>query len=60
MRILNNLKYRHAICLQLGHRYFTSLTMLVLEATPSFYSRIKENLILNCRQFSAVVVAVIN
>ena len=53
MKILNNIKYRHAICLKLGKRFFISLTMLGCEA-------IKENLILYCRKFSALAVVVIN
>ena len=61
MRIFNNLKYCHAICLKFGDRSFTSPTMIGLEAKASIYSRIKENLILICRRFSAVVaVATVN
>ena len=59
-RIFNNVKHRHAICLKFGDRFFTSLTMLVLEARASICSTFKENLILYCRKFSAFVVAVIN
>ena len=60
MRIYNNVKRRHAICLKLGYRFFASLTMLVLEAKANIGSAIKENLILYCRKFSAFVVTIIN
>ena len=60
MKIFNNLKHRHAICLKLGGKFFTSLTMLGCEAKASICSTIKENLMLYCRKFSALVVAVIN
>ena len=59
-RIFNNLNHRHATCLKLGDGFFTSLTMLVLEAKSSICSTIKENLILYCRKFLAFVVAAIN
>ena len=60
MKIFNNVKHRHAICLKIGGRVFTSLAMLGCEAKGSICSAIKENLILYCRKFSAFVVAVIN
>ena len=60
MRILNNVKHRHVICLKFGDRFFNSLKMLGLEAKVSIYSTIKENLTLHCRKFSAFAFAVIN
>ena len=60
MRIFNDINHRHAICLKLGDRFFTSLTMLGLEGKASICSEIKENLILYCRRFLAFVVALIN
>ena len=60
MKIFNNLQHRHAICLKFGGKFFTSLTMLGCEAEASISSTIKENLMLYCRKFSALVVAVIN
>ena len=51
-RILNSVKYRHAICLKFGDRFFTSLAMLGYEARASICYATKENLILCCRKFS--------
>ena len=46
--------------LEIWRHIFTSLTMLGCEAKTSICSAIKENLILYCGKFSALVVAVIN
>ena len=60
MKIFNNVKHRHTICLKLGDIFFTFLAMLGCEAKASTGLAINENLILYCRKFSAFVVAVIN
>ena len=56
-RLFNNVKYRQAIFLKSGDKFFTSLTMSGLEAKISVCSTIKENLILYCRKFSVFAVA---
>ena len=60
MRIFNNAKLCHAIFFKFGDRFFTSLTMLGIEAKANICSTIKENLIFYCQKFLAFVVAVIN
>ena len=59
-RIFNNVKQCHTICLKSADIFFTSQTTLGLETKASFYSTIKENLILYCFEFSVFAVAVIN
>ena len=60
MKIFNNVKHRHVICLKFGDRFFTSLAMLGCEPKTSICSVIKEYVILYCRKFSGFVVADIN
>ena len=57
MTIFGNKKHRHSICLKVGDRFFTFLTML--QAKASVYYTIKENLSLHCRKFSPFPIAVI-
>ena len=46
------LTYRHAVCLKFGNKFFTSLTILGLQAKANICSTIKENPPLYCRMFS--------
>ena len=59
MRIIYNLKHRYAIRLKFGDKFLISLAKLVLEEKASACSRIKENLLLYCRQFLAFAAVVI-
>ena len=52
MRVMYNVKHRHAIRLKFRAKFLTSLIKLVLEAEASICSTIKENLLLYCRKFS--------
>ena len=60
MGIFINVKHFNVMFLKFGGSFFTSLTMLGLEAKVSICSAIEENLILYCPKFSTFVVAVIN
>ena len=59
VKIFNYVKYRHKMCLKFADRFFTSLTMLGLQAKASVCSRIKENLLLYCHTFSVIIIAAI-
>ena len=60
VRRFNIVKHHHPICLKFRDRLITSLAMLGLEAKGRICSVIKENLILYCRKFLALIIAVIN
>ena len=53
------IRHCYAIRLKFGDKLLTSPMKLVLEAKASICSRIKENLLLYSRKFSAFVVVVI-
>ena len=51
IRIIYNVKHRHAIRLKIVGKFLTSLTKQVGEEKASIRSTIKENLHLYCRKF---------
>ena len=59
MRIIYDVRHCYAIQLKFGDKFLTFLAKLVLEGKASVCSKIKENLLLYCRKFSAFVVVVI-
>ena len=59
MAVFDDLKHRHAICLKFGDRFFTSLTMLGIQAKASIRSTIEESLPIYSRKFLKFVIAVI-
>ena len=59
MRTIYNARYRYAIRLTFGGKFLFFLAKLVLEGKISIWSKIKENLLLYCRKFSAFVIVVI-
>ena len=59
IRIICHIQYCYVIRLKFGDKALTSLTKLVVEVKVSVCSKIKENLALYCRKFSAFVVALI-
>ena len=60
IKIFNNAKHRHPICLKFGDKIFTSLSMLGFEAKASICSAIKKNIIFYYRKFSIFIVVVMN
>ena len=56
MRIIYNVNFCYAILLKSGDNFLASLTKYVLEAKASICSIIKENVLLYCVKFSAIVV----
>ena len=59
MRVIYNVKHRYAICLKFGGKFLTSLTKLGLETKASICSKIKKNILLYCRKFSAFVIGIL-
>ena len=50
-----DVKHCYEICMKFGDKFLTSLTKLVLEAKANIGSIIKENLLLYCHKFSALL-----
>ena len=59
MRMFINVEHLDVICLKLGDRLFTPLTIFGLELKDSGSSTVKENPFLYCRRFPAFFVVVI-
>ena len=59
IRVIYNVRHGYAIHLKLGDKFLTFLTKQVIAGKTSICSTIKENLLLYCRKFSALVVVVI-
>ena len=59
IRVIYNVRHGYAIHLKLGDKFLTFLTKQVIAGKTSICSTIKENLLLYCRKFSALVVVAI-
>ena len=59
IKIIYNVRRGYAIRLKYGGKLLIFVTKYVLEAKASICSTIKENLLLYCLKFSALVVVVI-
>ena len=58
MRIIDNVNYCHAIRLESGDKFLTSLIRFVLKVKARIRSTINENLLLNSYKFSAYFVII--